>query len=113
MKNSMDDLLEQAKKMQERMQQMQDELNQVEIVGEAGGGLIKVSINGRYYVKNVTVLPAAKKESEEVISDLIAAAFNDAVSKLEAQQQRKVQELAKGMSLPTGGNSGNSGGIAV
>ena len=98
----MDDLLEQAKQMQERMQKMQNELNNVEIIGESGGGLVKVVINGRYYAKRVTIDPSLLKESEDMLSDLVAAAFNDAVRALEEQQQQKVKELAKGMGLPNG-----------
>ena len=110
--DSMDNLLEQAKKMQDRMQQMQDELNAVEITGEAGGGLVKVIINGRYYAKQVKLDPKLRSESDEMVAELIAAAFNAAVKSLEEKQQEKVKELAKGMGLPNTNNMGG-GGMAV
>lgn len=102
MKNQMGDLLKQAQKMQEQMQKMQEELAKAEVTGESGAGLIKIVMTGRHDVKRVEIDDSLLKEDKEVLEDLIAAAVNDAVRKVEQNSQSKIGGLASGMGLPPG-----------
>ncbi len=102
MKNQMGDLLKQAQKMQEQMQKMQEELAKAEVTGESGAGLVKIVMTGRHDVKRVQIDDSLLKEDKEVLEDLIAAAVNDAVRKVEQNSQSKIGGLASGMGLPPG-----------
>lgn len=99
-------LMQQAQKMQEQMQKQmkkaQDELAQTEITGESGAGLVKVSMTGKHDVKRVTISPELMQEDKEILEDLIAAAVNDAVRKVEAVTQDKMAGASAGMGLPAG-----------
>ena len=101
-KGGMGGLMKQAQKMQEDMEKMQKELANAEIDGEAGAGLVKVTMNGRHYLKHVEIDPSLLSEDKEMLEDLIAAAVNDAVRKVEANSQEKMSSLTSGMSLPGG-----------
>jgi len=102
MKNQMGDLLKQAQQMQEQMQKMQEELAKAEVTGESGAGLVKVVMTGRHDVKRVNIDDSLLKEDKEVLEDLIAAAVNDAVRKVEQNSQSKIGSLAAGMGIPPG-----------
>lgn len=96
-------LMKQAGEMQARMQEMQEQLAGIETTGEAGGGMVKVVMNGKGYAKAVAIERALMKEDEaEILEDLIAAAINDAKSKLEAETEKRMKEMTAGLPLPPG-----------
>ncbi|KTD23353.1 YbaB/EbfC family nucleoid-associated protein [Legionella londiniensis] len=96
------DLMKEAQKMQQRMQEAQEQLSKLMVSGEAGGGMVKVEMNGRHDVTKVYISPALKEEETEMLEDLIAAAFNDAVRKVEKASKEKISQLTSGLNLPTG-----------
>jgi nucleoid-associated protein EbfC len=103
MRGNFNDLMKQAQAVQASMQKAQAELAAVEVVGESGGGMVKVTVNGRHEAKRVQIEPAAvSAEDREMLEDLITAAFNDAVHKLEAKVQEKMASLMAGVQLPPG-----------
>ena len=96
-------MMKQVGQMQARVQQMQDELAAIEIDGQSGGGLVKVTLTGKGDMKKVQIDPTLMKPDEaEILEDLIIAAVADAKSKLDAQLQAKMQEVAGGLPLPPG-----------
>lgn len=95
-------LMQQAKKMQEQMQKAQEELALLECIGEAGAGLVKVTINGKHEVKNVAIDPSLLKEDKEIIEDLIAAAMNAAVQKVAENNKSQLSGMTAGLDLPEG-----------
>ncbi|KAA1193487.1 YbaB/EbfC family nucleoid-associated protein [Pseudohalioglobus sediminis] len=101
MKN-LSDLMQQAQKMQTEMQKAQEDLANAEIRGESGAGLVSVIMTGRHDVKRVTIDPAVMSEDKEVLEDLLAAAVNDAVRKVEAHNKEAMSGLAAGLDLPGG-----------
>ena len=96
------DLMQQAQQMQEKMGALQAEIAALEVTGESGAGLVKVVMNGAHEVGKVRIDPSLVQESTEVLEDLVAAACNDAVRKLEAAQRDKMSRLAGGLSAPLG-----------
>jgi DNA-binding YbaB/EbfC family protein len=94
------DLMKQAQAMQERMQQAQQELAAMEVQGESGAGLVKVTMNGRHEVRRVAIDPSLMGEDREVLEDLLAAACNDAVRRVGEAQQQKMAGMASGLGLP-------------
>jgi len=102
MKGGMGNIMKQAQKMQERMQKAQEELANAETTGEAGGGLVKVVMTGRHDVKSVAIDDSLMEEEKEILEDLLAAAVNDAVRKIEAASSEKMSGLTAGMGLPAG-----------
>ena len=96
------DLMKQAQEMQERMQKMQEELANAEVTGESGAGLVKVTMTGRHDVKQVQVDDSLLQEEKEVLEDLLAAAVNDAVRRVEETNKDKMSGLASGINLPPG-----------
>lgn len=96
------DFMKQAQAMQEQMQKVQEQLASLEVVGESGAGLVKVVMNGRHEVKRVDIDPSLLGEDKEVLEDLIAAACNDSVHKVEAAQREKMSGMAAGLGLPLG-----------
>ncbi len=96
------DLMQQAQKMQADMQKAQEELAQKEVTGEAGAGLVRVTMTGRHDVKQVRIDDSVLSESREVLEDLLAAAVNDAVRRVEAQNRESMAGLTSGMNLPPG-----------
>lgn len=102
MKGQMGDLLRQAQKVQEQMQKMQEELSRAEVTGESGGGLVRVTVNGRHDCKRVSIDPSLLGEEREMLEDLVAAAFNDAVQKAEQLNQQKVAGVTAGLGMPAG-----------
>ena len=102
-KGGMGNLMKQAQMMQERMQKMQEELANMEVVGESGAGLVKVTMTGSHSVRRVAIDPSLiSDDDQEMLEDLIAAAFNDAVRRVEEQNKSKMGELTGGMQLPPG-----------
>lgn len=96
-------LMKQAGEMQAKMQEMQEQLADLEATGEAGGGMVKVTLNGKGYAKAVAIERALMKEDEaEILEDLIAAAINDAKSKLETETEERMKEMTSGLPLPPG-----------
>lgn len=102
MKGQFGDLMKQAQKMQEQMQKMQEDLAKAEVTGESGAGLVKVVMTGRHDVRRVQIDDSLLKEDKEVLEDLIAAAVNDAVRKVEQHNQEKMGGFASGLGLPGG-----------
>ena len=96
-------MMKQVGQMQARVQQMQEELAGMEIDGQSGGGLVKVTLTGKGDVKKVSIDPSLIKADEaEILEDLIVAAAGDAKGKLDAALQAKMQEMAGGLPLPPG-----------
>ena len=102
MKGGMGNIMKQAQKMQEKMQQMQEEVANMEVTGESGAGLVKVTMTGRHDVKNVSLDDSLMQEDKDLLEDLVAAAVNDAVRKIEAASQEKMSSVTDGMGLPPG-----------
>jgi hypothetical protein len=98
----LNDLMQQARQMQEKMQQLQQQAAAAEVVGEAGAGLVQVRMTGRHDVRKVSVDPSLLQEDVEILEDLLAAAVNDAVRKVEARQKELLGGLAAGIPLPPG-----------
>ncbi|MEX0622421.1 YbaB/EbfC family nucleoid-associated protein [Saccharospirillum sp.] len=101
-KGGMGNLMKQAQKMQEDMKRMQEEVARAEVTGESGAGLVKVTMNGRHDVKKVALDESVMQEDKELLEDLLAAAVNDAVRKVEALSQEKMSSTTAGMQLPPG-----------
>ena len=96
-------MMKQAKELQDRMQRLQEEVAALTIDGSAGGGLIKVTVNGKSELKNIKIDPSLLKPDEtEILEDLIVAAINDARGKAEARLAERMRELTGGLSLPPG-----------
>ena len=102
MKNQLAGLMKQAQQMQENMQRAQEELARIEVEGQAGAGLIKVVMTCRHDVKKVSIDPSLMGEDRDMLEDLIAAAFNDAVRRAEATTQEKMGGLTAGLPMPPG-----------
>lgn len=102
MKNPLGQLMQQAQKMQESMKKAQEELATLEVTGQAAAGLVSVVMTGANDVRRVTIDPSVLQDDKEVLEDLIAAAVNDAVHKVEQERQQRMSGLASGMNLPPG-----------
>ncbi len=96
-------LKKQAKEMQSKMENMQNELAEMEVEGSAGGDMVKVVMNGNGQMSSVTIDPSLLSEDEtDIVEDLVMAAHNDAKAKLDAAKAEKTQELTSGLPLPPG-----------
>mgnify|MGYP001293732094 CR=1 FL=1 len=95
--NNFTDMLSQAKKMQEKMREVQENLKNIEVEGISGGNSVKVILRGNYEMKSIFVNEETKKEKSEIINDLIVAAYNDAKDKL---KKKTSEELAKATGIP-------------
>jgi nucleoid-associated protein EbfC len=102
MRGNITDLMKQAQAVQANVQKVQAEIAALEVVGEAGGGMVKVTMSGKHEVKRVQIEPAIAAEDREMLEDLIAAAVNDAVHKVETRTQEKMASVMAGMQLPPG-----------
>ena len=102
MKGGIGNLMKQAQQMQANMQKAQEEIAAMEVIGESGGGMVKVTMNGRHEAKRVQIDPAVPLDDSDMVEDLVAAAINDAVHKVEAASQQKMSGLMGGMNLPPG-----------
>ncbi len=96
------DIMQQAQQMQAKAQAMQEEIANTEVVGEAGAGLIKVTMNGRHDVTRVNVDPDVLTEEKHLLEDLLAAAVNDAVRRVEKIREEKMADMMSGLPLPPG-----------
>lgn len=94
-------LMKEAQKMQQRMQEAQQELSRLVVTGESGGGLVHVEMNGRHDVTKVKIKPTLMDEDVEMLEDLVAAAINDAVRKIEKVSKEKISQLTAGLNIPT------------
>lgn len=102
MKGGMGNMMKQAQQMQEKLQQAQEEIANAEVNGESGAGMVKILMNGRHDVKRVEIDPSLMEEDKDILEDLIAAAVNDAVRKVEVSSQEKMAGLTGGMGMPPG-----------
>lgn len=102
MKGGIGNLLKQAQKMQEDMKLAQERLAQEEVVGESGGGMVKVTMNGRYQVSRVEIDPALMGDDKEMLEDLVSAAVNGASQRVAEKAKENMAELTAGLPLPPG-----------
>ena len=102
MRGNIGNLMKQAQVMQERMQKAQAEVQTIEVVGESGGGMVKVTLTGRHQVKRVQIEPSVAAEDREMLEDLLVAAFNDAAHKVETRTQEMMAAVTAGLQLPPG-----------
>lgn len=102
MKGGLGNLMKQAQQMQENMKAMQEKLASIEVEGQAGAGMVKVIMTCRHDVKRVSIDDSLLGDDKDMLEDLIAAAVNDAVRKVEATTQEKMAGFTSGISLPPG-----------
>ena len=102
MKGAMGNMMRQAQKMQEDMKKAQEEVANMEAEGQAGGGMVKVLMNGRHELRKVELDDSLMSDDKEMIEDLLAAAVNDAVRKIEQQSSERMSSVTEGMNLPAG-----------
>jgi nucleoid-associated protein EbfC len=102
MKNQLAGLMKQAQQMQDNMKKAQDELALTEVEGQAGGGLVRIVMTCRHDVKRVTIDPSLLGEDRDMLEDLVAAAFNDGVRRVETTTQEKMAGLTSGLAMPPG-----------
>ena len=102
MKGGLGNLMKQAQQMQENMQKAQEEIASLEVTGESGGGMVKVTMTGRHEARRVEIDPSLLSDDKEMLEDLVAAAINDAAHKVEAVTQERMAGMASGLNLPAG-----------
>jgi len=102
MKGNLGNMMKQAQMMQENMRKMQENLASIEVEGQSGAGMVKVTMTCRHDVKRVNIDSSLIGDDKEMLEDLVAAAFNDAVRKVETTTQEKMSALTSGMGLPPG-----------
>jgi DNA-binding YbaB/EbfC family protein len=100
-KAGLGDLMKKAQEMQKKMQEIQQQISEMEIVGQAGGGLVKITMTGQHFAKRVAIDASLMKEEKSILEDLIAAAINDAAGKIEKGTRDKMSSLT-GIKLPDG-----------
>ncbi len=93
-------MMKQAQQMQEQMQKAQEELVNIEVTGESGAGMVKVTMTGKHDVKRVEVDPSLLSDDKDMLEDLLAAAINDANRRVETASQEKMSEVTSGLGLP-------------
>ncbi len=101
-KGGMGNMMKQAQQMQERMQQAQKEIAELEVTGESGAGLVKVTMLGNHNIKRVEIDESLMDDDKEMLEDLIAAATNDAVRRVEETSKERMADITGGMGLPPG-----------
>ena len=101
-KGGLGNLMKQAQQMQDKMAQVQEEIAALEVTGESGAGLVKVTINGAHNCRRVEVDPSLLEDDKDMLEDLIAAAFNDAARRVAETQKEKMAGVSSGMQLPPG-----------
>lgn len=102
MKNQLAGLMKQAQQMQENMKKMQEQLATIEVEGQSGAGLVKVTMTCKYDVRRIQIDPSLLGDDKDMLEDLVAAAVNDAVRKAETTAQEKMSGVTAGMPLPPG-----------
>jgi DNA-binding YbaB/EbfC family protein len=105
MRGNIGQLMQQAQRMQENIQRAQQELSNLEVTGQSGGGLVQITLSGRMESRRVRISPEALSDPE-MLEDLIAAAFNDAVNKVNEESSKRMSEATAGMPIPPGMNLG-------
>jgi len=103
-KNGLGNLMQQAQKMQEKMTKIQEEIAKMEVTGEAGAGLVKVTLNGAHNCRRVEFDTSLLNDDKDMLEDLAAAAFNDAARRIAEEQKKKMSAISNGMQLPSGLN---------
>ncbi len=98
--NNFSDMLTKAKAMQEKMKEAQDQIKKMEVEGVSGGNLVKVTLTGDYELKSIQISETAKKENQEIINDLIIAAYNNAKENLKKKSAEELSKLTGGLNLP-------------
>jgi DNA-binding YbaB/EbfC family protein len=88
--------------MQDNMKKMQDQLASVEVEGQAGAGMVKITMNCQYGVRRVSIDDSLHKDDKDMLEDLVAAAMNDAVRRVESTRQEKMSGMTAGLPLPPG-----------
>lgn len=101
-KGGMGNMMRQAQKMQENVQKVQEEIGNMEVEGQAGAGLVKITMTGRHDVKRVSIDDSLFEDDKEMLEDLVAAAINDAVRNIDATSKEKMAEATDGMPIPPG-----------
>lgn len=99
---NMGNMMKQAQMMQERLQKVQQEIAVMEVMGEAGAGMVKVTMSGSHEVRKVEIDESVASEDKEILEDLLAAAFNDANRRVEETSKEKLATVTGGMQLPPG-----------
>ena len=94
------DMLSKAKAMQEKMKEAQEQIKKIEVEGISGGSLVKVVLSGNYDLKSIEITEEAKKESQEIINDLIIAAYNNAKENLKKKSAEELSKITGGLNLP-------------
>jgi len=102
LKGGLGNMMKQAQKMQDNMQKMQEKLAEIEVEGQSGSGMVKVTMTCRHDVKRISIDDSLLSDDKEMLEDLIAAAINDAVRKVESTTQEKMAGVTAGMGLPPG-----------
>lgn len=102
MKNPLAGLMQQAQKMQDDMKRLQEELENMEIQGESGAGLVTIVMTGKREVRKVTIDPSLVNDDKDMLEDLVAAAINDAVRKVGKLKKEKMSEVTAGIPIPPG-----------
>ena len=102
MKGGMGNLMKQAQQMQAKMAKAQEELAKMEVVGESGAGMVKVTMTGGHSVRRVEIDESLLGDDKDMVEDLVAAAFNDAVRRVEEQNKSKMGDVTGGMQMPPG-----------
>ena len=102
MKGNIAAMMQQAQRMQENLKRAQDELAQMEVEGQSGAGLVKVTMTCKHDVKRVAIDPSLLADDKDMLEDLVAAAFNDAVNKANAESEKRMSAATAGMPLPPG-----------
>ena len=95
------DMLQKAKQMQQKMKEAQDEIKNIQVEGVSGGNLVKVILTGDYELKSIIISEEAKKENQEIINDLIIAAYNNAKENLKKKSAQELSKVTDGLNLPS------------
>ncbi len=101
-KGGMGNIMKQAQEMQERMQKVQEELADLEVTGEAGAGMVKITVTCNHNVRRVDIDPSLMEDDKDMVEDLVAAAFNDAVRRIQETSKERMGDVTGGMPLPPG-----------
>ena len=99
---NMGNMMKQAQLMQERLQKAQDEIAKMEVVGESGAGMVKITVTGNHEVRRVSIDDSLFTDDKDILEDLLAAAFNDAQRRIEEQSKEKLSAVTGGIQLPPG-----------
>jgi DNA-binding YbaB/EbfC family protein len=102
MKNALGNIMQQAQKMQEDFKKAQEELSQMQVLGESGGGLVTILMTGKREARKVTIDASLLADDKDMLEDLVAAAINDAVTKVAKMKKEKMTDITAGLPLPPG-----------